>query len=188
MVRQGRLSSSRADACASWPRTTMTGSRPAASARPAARRRTLSPSRRRRSLLRPIRLEGPAARRTPATLPARARSGDMDRALLLAQGPGFPGRVDREDLRDDRDRDLLGPVGAEVEPHGAANPVVLREAELPQDLAGPRAGAEHSHVRDLRGEEQARPLPVVREGVRLDDRVAPWRDGDLSASLAGPLD
>src|SRR5262249_6600986 len=181
------------------PSTKITGSSLAASALRTARVRTVSPSRSRSSLFSPIRVEGPAARTIPATLPERRALGGgpcglpfslghMDRAFSLPQPPPFARGMERQDLRDNRAGHLLPPLRPQVEPDGTVHAAILLESDLAQDLAGPGARTEHPHVRDCRREEHAGPLPVVRERVRLDDRVGARLQRNLSASVAGPFD
>ena len=64
--------SSARDRSASWPTTTSTGSRPAPMARRTVRLSSDSPSSSKNSLLRPMRVELPAASTTPATAPLRS--------------------------------------------------------------------------------------------------------------------
>src|SRR5438477_3330873 len=169
---QVRPSSSANARSLSCPRTTRTGSSPARPAEATARRSTLMPPRGRKSLLRPIRLEVPAASRTPATRPER--SPFMDASRLRAQVPGLAPRVHGEHLRDDADGNLLGTVGAEVESNGRKQLVGLRCPELPEDLVFARARTEQAQIRERLGEQGAQPVPVVLQGVRLDHReVAP---------------
>src|SRR4051794_13364079 len=65
------------------------------------------------SLLRPSRVDAPAASTTPATPPAR--SDRMDRLQLLAEVAPAPAPVDGEEFGHDTDRDLLRSVGAHIE-------------------------------------------------------------------------
>src|SRR5207245_8180563 len=126
--------------CPSTPRR---GASPASRARRAARRTSASPSGSSNILLRPMRRGAPAASATPATrgagAPSSLRSG-MDRRLALAQRVGPPTRAHRQDLRDDGQRDLLRPVGPDVEAHGAVDPRRVALAERggrTQDLEHP---------------------------------------------------
>src|SRR5262245_32062032 len=128
-VRQARPASSARARSASKPSTTTTGSRPAAIARPAARRSSVSPSSGKSSLLRPMRVEEPAASTMPATAPPR--SAGMDGALLVPQVPRLAARAHREQLGDDAHRDLLRALGAELEADGAEYAVVAGGADLP---------------------------------------------------------
>src|SRR5262249_19227152 len=124
---------------ASCPTTTTTGSSPAFATRCTVRRSSDSPSICRKSLLRPRRVDAPAASTTPATAPLR--SGGMDRLGLLAQVSSGARRVKRQQLADDADGDLLRAVGTDVEPDGTEH---LRrvDADLREDLFAPRARSE----------------------------------------------
>src|SRR5258708_10620148 len=151
-TRQTRPSSS-CRALSAWcPSTTSSGDRPPASARRAAPRSTLSPPSSNSILLHPMRLEVPAASRTPATGPAPAAdasgaaaaagkgcewalpsvhgkpgSGCMDclppHREMAPLAPGVPG----EQLGDDAARHLRGPVGAAVEAHPPGHPLPLSD-------------------------------------------------------------
>src|SRR5256886_9364677 len=134
---QGRPASSASARSLSWPRTTSTGSSPASRAVPTARRSTLVPPSGRKSLLRPIRLEVPAASTTPATRPER--SSFMDASPLGAQVPRVAPRVHGEHLGDDAHRDLLRTVGGQIEAYGSEQLVRFARAELTEDLVLPRA-------------------------------------------------
>src|SRR5258706_544245 len=154
------------------PSTTSTGSSPASRAVPTARRSTLVPPSGSKSLLRPIRLEVPAASTTPARRPER--SSVMDASPLGAQVRRLAPRVHGEHLGDDADRDLLRAVGREVEAHRRKQPLRFGRAELPQDLVLPRSGTEQPEVGERLRQQGAQPVPVVLQRVRLDDgEVAP---------------
>src|SRR6267378_1178022 len=148
-----------------------------------ARRSTLVPPSRRKSLLRPIRLEVPAASTTPAMRPAR--SSFMDASPLGAQVLRLAACVDREHLRDDADRDLLRTVGAEVEAHRREQLVGLGGAELAQDLLLPRARPEQPQVGERLAEQRAQPIAVVLQGVRLDDGEMAPPQGEAVEPIPG---
>src|SRR5215472_8319296 len=148
----------------------MTGPSPAAIARRTARATRASPSRSMSSLFSPIRVEDPAARTTPAT----ARRGSpssrgMDAVLFLAERPRRHARAGREQLGDDREGDLVRTLRAEIQPDRTEHARVVRRADRPADLAGPRARSEQPDVAGSRREQLPGPFPVVRDPVRLDD-------------------
>src|SRR5262249_5606535 len=143
-LRTVRPESSRSTRSASCPRTTATGSRPAARAVRAARRTSDSPSNERSSLFRPRRAERPAARTTPG-MPGPASAG-MDRPFLLAQRPGRARSADREQLRHDRERDLLRALRPEVEADRGEDALAGPGADLRKDLGPARPRTEETHV------------------------------------------
>src|SRR5256885_12347009 len=147
----------------SGPSTTKTGSRPAASAVSTARRRTVVPPSGRRSLLRPMRVDCPAA----STMPATGASPIMDASRLVAQMHGRPSRSDGEHLRDDAHGDLLGAVGRDVETHGSVEAFRGGGPDLLQDLLpeGPRARTSRGDDRLLKTGSH-KPYDVSRE-IRL---------------------
>src|SRR5256885_559416 len=165
----------------SWPSTTKTGSRPAASAVSTARRRTVVPPSGRRSLLRPMRVDCPAA----STMPATGASPIMDASRLVAQMHGRPSRSDGEHLRDDAHGDLLGAVGRDVETHGSVEAFRGGDADLLQDLlpAGPRT--EQSEVADRLLEQGLEPALVVHKRMGLHDRGVPAGESEPGDSVLG---
>src|SRR5262245_43895957 len=167
-VRQATPESAAATRSASWPRTTMTGSRPACAAIRAARATSGSPSTSIRSLLRPIRVEAPAASTTAATVPGRV-SG-MDAVLLLPEVAGHGVGARRDELRDDGQRDLFRALRAKIEADRPVDPGIVLGSDRPRDLADARPRSEEPDVLRARGEQLPRPLAVVRDQVRLDDR------------------
>src|SRR5438309_5471710 len=178
----GRPASSARTRSTSWPSTITTGARPASTARRAARRTSDSPSSSSNILLRPMRREAPAASTMPATRGAGARAGSlrggMDRRLALAQRVHAAARAHGQDLRDDGQRDLLRPVGPDVEAHGAVDPRCVALAEGgggAQDLEHPLgalARSQHPDVGDRSPDEGPQVALVVREVVGHDDGVA----------------
>src|SRR5436305_12524505 len=104
----------------SWPTIASTGSSRAESAVSTARRTRLRLPIRTSILLRPIRVDRPAARTTPAT-----RSPVMDTALSRAQMASGPPCVHGQELGDDADRHLLGTVRADVETDGCKQLLVV---------------------------------------------------------------
>src|SRR5262245_24276472 len=155
---------------ASCPTPTTTGSSPAFATRCTVRRSSDSPSISRNSLLRPRRVDAPAASTTPATAPLR--SDGMDGLGFLAQVPAGARRMKRQQLADDADGDLFGSVGADVEADG---PEHLRRvgANLPEDLFAPRARSEQPDVRRAGLQEAAHPLAIAGERMRLGDDQRP---------------
>src|SRR3989475_7973111 len=164
---------------ASWPSTITTGESPASRARRAVRRTSDSPSSSSSILLRPMRREAPAASTTPATRSAGAGAppsirGGMDRRLALAQRVGPPTRAHGQDLRDDGQRDLLRPVGPDVEAHGAVDPRCVALAERPrraQSLEHPLGAlprSQHPDVGGRRPDQGPQAALVVREVSGLD--------------------
>src|SRR3954471_7214248 len=116
---------------------TKTGARPASSAVATARRRTVVPPSGRRSLLRPMRVDWPAA----STMPAMDASPVMDASSLVAQVHRRASRADGEHLRDDAHRHLLGAVGRDVQSHRRIETFRGRYADLVQDLLAAAAGS-----------------------------------------------
>src|SRR5207244_9948689 len=149
----------------SWPSTTSSGSRPAAIGVRAARRRTLTPPSARKSLFFPIRLEVPAASRTPAILVF-----GMDASAPIAQVQRRAARADREHLGDDAHRDLFRAFCAEVEADGSEQSVGCGPQLLEQFLSAP-ARPEQAEIRERLRQQSAEPFAIVLQRVRLDDRV-----------------
>src|SRR5206468_6884652 len=137
---QGSPPISAATRSASCPSTTTTGSSRAVTAARTARRITVSPPSSSSSLLRPIRLDVPAA----STTPAMVSDAGMKRLLPLAQVARLPPRPDREQLRDHAQRHLLGPVGPQVQAHRREHPLAARHAQLGEDLAAARPRPEQA--------------------------------------------
>src|SRR5690242_15778543 len=137
---QARSESSARILSFSWPVTTSTGSRPAPSAVSTARRTSDRPPTSRSILLRPIRVESPAASTTPAT-----RSAVMDASAPLAQMASRAAGVHRQELGDDADRDLLGPIGAHVDADRGKEPVGV-DPEIAQHLLAADARPEQAEV------------------------------------------
>src|ERR1700720_203019 len=136
---QARPSSS-CRALSAWcPSTTSSGDRPPASARRAAPRSTLSPASSNSILLHPMRLEVPAASSTPATGPVptspagKPASSGMDGLLPRRQVARLAPGGEGEQLGDDADRDLLRPVGAQVEAYRAEDPLRRGPAVAPPE-------------------------------------------------------
>src|SRR5262245_51480321 len=82
--------------------------------------------------------------------PGLRRASLVDRTRTVLQEPGGPATFDRHDLGDDRGRDLLGALGPQIEPRGAADPreVGLRDVdalvpELRKQALRPDRGPEH---------------------------------------------
>src|SRR5262245_51377117 len=151
---------------ASWPSTTISGSKPAFDARSTARRTSVSPASCMNSLFWPMRVEVPAASTTPATGPVRSHS--MNRLPFFAQVAGRPARDHREQLADDADRDLLGSVGAEVQADRSEHAAAGGRAKLAEHLVGSRARPEQPDVRRAALQEHLQPVAIVSERMRLD--------------------
>src|SRR6266481_825339 len=166
----------------SCPTTTSTGSSPAESAVPAARRTSVPPPSFSNILFVPMRVDWPAARTTPAT-----RSGVMDPPESFAQVTGLAARVDREDLGDDADRHLLGAVRADVDPDGREQ-LRAGKLQLAQDMFFMTARTEQAEVRERPVGQRAQPVAIVGQGVRLHDGEVPARDAERNAgeSVRGP--
>src|SRR5262249_39558876 len=105
----------------------------------------------------------------PSASRERTRSDGVDRSFLLPQRPGLPGRVDGEQPSPDRDGDLSGALGAEVQSHRSEDPIARLRPDLRQDLPAALPRTEEADVRNAGVEQAPRPLAVVREGVHLDD-------------------
>src|SRR5262245_14312005 len=117
MLTQDSPTSSRATRSDSCPRTTTTWSTPDSSAVRTDRRTTVSLPRGSSSLLRPILLDEPAASTTAVTIVCSAPG--MKRHLPLPQVTRLAARAHGQQLGDDAERNLLGPVRAEIEADGA---------------------------------------------------------------------
>src|SRR5438270_6885090 len=162
----------------------MTGSSPASSAVATARRSTLVPPSWRNNLLRPIRLEVPAARTTAATRPER--SSVMDASAFLAQVLGTSPRMDGEHLGHDADGHLLRSVGADVEPHRREEALPVTHAELPKDVLLSRARTEEADVGDGLVLDRAHPFAVVLQGMHLDHHERAAVEAQVLHSVLGP--
>src|SRR5712692_6901055 len=164
-VTNGIPSSSARARSLSCPSATSTGSSPAAAAVRTARRSTVSPSISRKSLFLPIRLEVPAASRTQPT-----SAQFMDTPALHPKVQRLATRADRQHLGQDADRHLLRALGAQVEPNRRVDPLMLRHAQLLEELLLARAGPEQAQVCERLPDERAHPVAVVLQRVRLDHR------------------
>src|SRR5262245_26189490 len=122
----------------------MTGSRPAALAARTARRTTRSPSSSKRSLLRPMRDDVPAASTTPATAPVR--STGMNEAFPFPQVPRLAAGQHGEEFGDHAQRNLFRPIGAEIEAHGPEHAAVSFGAQLTKQVVDAVAWSEHADV------------------------------------------
>src|SRR4029078_2710146 len=111
-------------------------------ARRTARRMSGSPSSSTNSLLRPRRVEAPAASTIPAIGPDRSDARDGLR--FFTQVPRVAPRAAGQHLGDDADRDLLGAVRADVEPDGTEH---LRrgDADLSAHFLATRPATPHAH-------------------------------------------
>jgi hypothetical protein len=58
----------------------------------------------------------------------------MNGGSSLAQVSGLLARVDRQQLSNDADGNLLGPVGAHIQPHGPEHSIVMPLANLPKNF------------------------------------------------------
>ena len=101
---------------------------------------------------------------------------DVERALTVAQRPARATREHGLDLGDDGERDLGGPPGADVEPRGRVEPPQVRPAgegpalaQVVEEEAGPRAGAEETHVGRAGREHGGDELDVAGVVVRHHD-------------------
>src|SRR5229473_682027 len=163
--RHGNPSSSARARSLSCPSATSTGSSPAAAAVRTARRSTVSPSISSKSLFFPIRLEVPAASRTQPT-----SAQLMDTPALHPKVQRLATRADRQHLGQDADRHLLRALGAQVEPNRRVDALMLRHAQLLEELLLARARPEQAQICERLRDERAHPIAVVLQRVRLDDR------------------
>src|SRR5207248_6520645 len=112
-------------------------------------------------LLRPIRVDRPAARTTPAT-----RSPVMDTALSRAQMASGPPCVHGQELGDDADRHLLGTVRADVETDGCKQLLVVPGERAKYFLLA-RAWPEQAEIGERLSRERPQPVAIVHQRVRL---------------------
>src|SRR3989441_1691583 len=116
----------------------------------------------------------------------------MDRRLALPQRVHAAARAHGQDLRDDGQRDLLRPVGPDVEAHGAVDPRCVALAERPPPRAqslehplGALARSQHPDVGDRSPDEGPQVALVVREVVGHDDGVAAGVERQALEQLLG---
>src|SRR4029078_3685428 len=128
-------------------------------ARRTARRMSGSPSSSTNSLLRPRRVEAPAASTIPAIGPDR--SDGMDGLRFFTQVPRVAPRAEGQHLGHDGDRDLLGGVPGAVGPDGTEH---LRrgDADLSEDFLATRPRPEQADVAGAGLCECAHPLALSR--------------------------
>src|SRR5262249_38205885 len=127
-----------------------------------------------------------ATRSAPSASREERRSARMDRSFLLTQRPGIPRGVHGEELADDRDGDLLGTLRAQVQSDRREEPLARFRADLSEDLAPALPRAEQPDVGDAGVAQPARPLPIVRERVHLDDREGVGTERKAVGARLGP--
>src|SRR5262245_40307358 len=109
------------------------------------------------SLLRPMRVEVPAASTIPATDPERS---GMDRLPFLAQVARLLARDHGEQLAHDADGDLLGTVGAEAETDRREHARIAGRIEAAEHLVRARTRAEQPDVLRAAREKALQPVAV----------------------------
>src|SRR5260370_871116 len=166
-VRQGNPSSSARARSLSCPSVTSTGSSRAATAVRTARRSTVSPSISRKSLFFPMRLEVPAASRTQPT-----SAQLMDTPALYPEMQRLATATDREHLGQDANRHLLWTLGAQLEPSRPLDALVLRHAQLLEELLLARAPPAQPQVRTPLRDKRAHPRARAPQRVPLEPRDA----------------
>src|SRR5262245_2713826 len=126
----------------------MTGSTPASATRLTARCTSVSPSSSTNSLLRPIRVDVPAASTMPAT--RSTSSGDMDGGSSFTKMTGLLARVDGQQFGQDADGDLLGAVGPHIKADRAEHSISGSGAHSLKYLFCSGARSQETNVSGLR--------------------------------------